>query len=450
MKITTKVNLFITVSLLVSLLIVNAIVFFLFMKTTVNMEAHLVSKKANEMLKKYPISESLTLDKNLLNSYMSTHSFIRIVGPDSKVIDQVSNDKTLAKKISPTFSSEKDFELRPFHEHQNLVVHVPIYQNQKVVGTLEISERLSGLESRKDIILSIMGTVTAISVLISFLAGRWLSAIIMKPIVSMISTMEDIEQSGTLKRIRMETETKDEVYKMAATFNRMIGKLEENSNKQRQFISDASHELKTPLTIISSFITILRRHGTQDEKIAKEATEAIYVETNRMKNLTKTLLNLAESEDFEHIEMQPVDLVSLCTTLVNQFRQVYDRPIILHKNSHSILIKGDELKLKQVIIIFLDNAIKYSTDVIEIFLESDQHKGIIRIKDYGIGIPEEEQPHVFERFYRVDKARKRDSGGSGLGLAIAKNIVSLHKGEINIQSKEHVGTEIKVIFSLRN
>ncbi|MGR6337739.1 ATP-binding protein [Priestia megaterium] len=450
MKITTKVNLFITVSLLLSLLIVNAIVFFLFMKTTVNMEAHLVSKNANAMLKKYPISESLTLDKNLLNSYMSTHSFIRIVGPDSKVIDQVSNDKTLAKKISPTFSSEKDFELRPFQEHQNLVVHVPIYQNQKVVGTLEISERLSGLESRKDIILSIMGTVTAISVLISFLAGRWLSAIIMKPIVSMISTMEDIEQSGTLKIISMETETKDEVYKMAATFNRMIGKLEENSNKQRQFISDASHELKTPLTIISSFITILRRHGTQDEKIAKEATEAIYLETNRMKNLTKTLLSLAELEDFENIEMQPLDLVSLCTTLVNQFRQVYDRPIILHKNSESVFIEGDELKLKQVIIIFLDNAIKYSTDVIEVFLENNQHKGIIRIKDYGIGIPEEDQPHVFERFYRVDKARKRDSGGSGLGLAIAKNIVSLHKGEINIQSKEHVGTEIKVVFSLKN
>lgn len=114
MKITTKVNLFITVSLLLSLLIVNAIVFFLFMKTTVNMEAHLVSKNANAMLKKYPISESLTLDKNLLNSYMSTHSFIRIVGPDSKVIDQVSNDKTLAKKISPTFSSEKTLNLDLF------------------------------------------------------------------------------------------------------------------------------------------------------------------------------------------------------------------------------------------------------------------------------------------------------------------------------------------------
>ncbi|MEH6841479.1 MULTISPECIES: sensor histidine kinase [Priestia] len=108
------------------------------------------------------------------------------------------------------------------------------------------------------------------------------------------------------------------------------------------------------------------------------------------------------------------------------------------------------MKLKQVIIIFLDNAIKYSTDVIEVFLESNQHMGILRIKDYGIGIPQEEQSHVFERFYRVDKARKRDSGGSGLGLAIAKNIVNLHKGEIEIESKEHIGTEIKVTFPLTN
>ncbi|RBN41149.1 two-component sensor histidine kinase, partial [Priestia megaterium] len=158
----------------------------------------------------------------------------------------------------------------------------------------------------------------------------------------------------------------------------------------------------------------------------------------------------AELEGSEPVDIKSVDLVSLSTALVTQFMQVYDRPIILHENSHSIFIKGDELKLKQVLIIFLDNAIKYSTDVIEVFLESDQHKGILRIKDYGIGIPEEEQSHVFERFYRVDKARKRDSGGSGLGLAIAKNIVNLHKGEIDIQSKEHAGTEIKVTFPLTN
>lgn len=200
------------------------------------MEAHLVFKNANEMLKKHHISESLTLDKNLLNSYMPSHSFIRIVGPNSTTINQVTNDKVLVQKIPPTFSTEKNFELRSFQEHQNLVVHVPIRQNQKVIGTLEISERLPGLESRKDIILSIMRTVTVISVLLSFLAGRWLSTIIMKPIVSMISTMEDIEQSGTLKKISIQTETKDEVYKMAATFNRMISKLKENSDKQRLFI----------------------------------------------------------------------------------------------------------------------------------------------------------------------------------------------------------------------
>lgn len=114
MKITTKVNLFITVSLLVSLFIVNTIVFFLFMKTTVNMEAHLVFKNANEMLKKYHISESLTLDKNLLNSYMPSHSFIRIVGPNSTTINQVTNDKVLVQKIPLLFQQKRTLNLDLF------------------------------------------------------------------------------------------------------------------------------------------------------------------------------------------------------------------------------------------------------------------------------------------------------------------------------------------------
>ena len=108
------------------------------------------------------------------------------------------------------------------------------------------------------------------------------------------------------------------------------------------------------------------------------------------------------------------------------------------------------MKLKQVIIIFLDNAIKYSDDKIDFFVESHENKAILRIKDYGIGIPKDELQNIFERFYRVDKARSRKTGGTGLGLPIAKNIVRLHNGEINIQSKENEGTEIIVTFTLLN
>lgn len=449
MKITSKINLLITAWLFFILLIVNSLVFFLFMKTTVSMEEAVVSKKAHEILAKQKFTESFTLDEELFHSYMTSHSFIRIVGPDSKIIIQVSNDKML-NRIKPKFTKKEESELKSFSEHQNLVVRVPIHSHQKVIGTLEIGELLSGLEGRKDMLLSIMAAVTGISVIISLLAGRWLTNIIMNPISTMISTMEDIEQSGVPKKILIQNETKDELHKMASTFNRMIGKLQENIDKQKQFISDASHELKTPITVISSFANLLRRRGIKDEEIAKEAIETIHSEAHRMQDLTQTLLSLAESEHLKDIKMKPVDLVALCNTTILQLQKVYKREFILNEDKQPIFIKGNELKIKQVIIIFLDNALKYSTEKIEIKIESDQSNAILRIKDNGIGIKEEELENIFERFYRVDKARSRGtSGGTGLGLSIAKNIVKLHNGAIKIYSKENVGTEIEIIFPLR-
>jgi signal transduction histidine kinase len=108
----------------------------------------------------------------------------------------------------------------------------------------------------------------------------------------------------------------------------------------------------------------------------------------------------------------------------------------------------DELKIKQVIIILLDNAIKYSSDKIEIFLEKNEEYAVIRVSDYGIGIPKEEIKHIFERFYRVDKARSRETGGTGLGLAIAKNIMKQHKGEIKIRSEEGKGTDVDLLLPI--
>lgn len=107
-------------------------------------------------------------------------------------------------------------------------------------------------------------------------------------------------------------------------------------------------------------------------------------------------------------------------------------------------MEGDELKLKQVLIILLDNAIKYSAEKIDVYLETDSQFVTISIRDYGIGIPESEISQIFERFYRVDKARSRETGGTGLGLSIAKNIIALHHGDIQIASKEGVGTEVTV------
>ena len=144
---------------------------------------------------------------------------------------------------------------------------MPIQSNGHVVGTLEIGEKLVGLETGKDLLLSILAFCTILGAVLSLLGGRWLSNLIMKPISNMINTMEDIEKSGIPKKIIIQHETKDELQKLAVTFNRMIGRLEANLEKQRQFISDASHELKTPLTVIKSYADLLLRRGIKNEEI---------------------------------------------------------------------------------------------------------------------------------------------------------------------------------------
>ncbi|WP_042461952.1 sensor histidine kinase [Neobacillus dielmonensis] len=453
MRITLKINLLTTAWMLLILILINIIVFILFMKTTVNMEEDAAYQKAKDIIANLHDNAAPDQIQRELTNNLTVHSYIRIVQPDGKTLYEVTNEKGLSKKIKGKFVSTQEAERRALvlekKEKQVLIVRVPVKDVPDLKGSLEIGEELEGLETRKDILLWILGISTLLAVILSLLSGRWLSNIIMRPISNMINTMEDIEKSGVPKKITIHNETKDELQTLANTFNRMIDRLEENFEKQAQFVSDASHELKTPLTVIKSYANLLRRHGLDDKEMVEEAIQAIHSEATRIQKMTETFLEVASLEKDIELEMNVVNLVSLCQSILKQLKQVYKREMILHFEQSPILITADELKMKQVIIILLDNAMKYSNDKIEVFLEKNDQNAIIRVKDYGIGIPQEELENIFERFYRVDKARSRETGGSGLGLHIAQRIIKLHKGEINIQSKEGSGTEVELLLPAR-
>jgi signal transduction histidine kinase len=374
--------------------------------------------------------------------------------PKNEVLHEVTNDLKLSKKMKGKYTITKQTQTRLISaesgEEQVLVVRVPINNGNQIKGSLEIGERLIGLETRKEILRGILVFCTILAALLSLLGGRWLANMIMRPISNMIKTMEEIEKSGIPKTIAIQNKTKDELQTMGRTFNRMINRLQENLEKQKQFVSDASHELKTPLTVIKSYANLLRRQGFQNKEIAEEAIQAIHLEATRIQKMTETFLELATLEKESVLEIHEVNLVSLCQSILKQLKDVYKREIKLHYNEYPIVINADELKIKQIFIILLDNAMKYSNDKIEVFLEKNEQYAIIRIKDYGIGIPQEELETIFERFYRVDKARSRETGGSGLGLPIAKSILKLHKGEIKIKSNEGFGTEVELFLPIYN
>jgi two-component system sensor histidine kinase ArlS len=453
MKITTKINLLTTAWMLIVLIIINAVVLFLFMKTTVNMEKDTMEQKAADIIQDLNQNETPEKINEQLKDYLSNYSYIRIIYPGNKIIYQASNDKALTKKVKGKYSTVNVTERKLFilnnGEKQVLIIRVPIKEGNQVTGTVEIGERLLGLEGRKDTLLWILGVCTIIATILSLLGGIWLSNVIMRPISSMIKTMEDIEQSGVPQKIHLQNKTKDELQTLARTFNRMMGRLEENMEKQTQFLSDASHELKTPLTVIKSYANLLRRHGVGNTEMADEAIQAIHSEASRIQKMTETFLDLAALGKDSVLELHQVNLVSLCQSTLKQLKAVYKREITLHFSQSPIYIMADELKMKQVMIILLDNAIKYSSDKIEVFLEKNEANVFIHVKDYGIGIPSDEIDNIFERFYRVDKARSRETGGSGLGLHIAKSIIKLHQGDIKINSKEGIGTEVELVLPVK-
>ena len=449
MKITTKINLLTTAWMLCILILINFVVFLLFMKTTVNMEEDMLFQKAGDIVKDYNTIQSFTSMKGELEDYLTEHSYIRIMDQKNKLIYEVTNDKLLSKKMkgqSTLIKQTKTHLISTEHgEEEVLIVRVPFNNGNK---TLEIGERLRGLEARKEMLRAILIICTVLAALLSLLGGRWLANMIMRPIANMIKTMEEIEKSGVPKTITVQNKTKDELQTLARTFNRMINRLLINMERQKQFVSDASHELKTPLTVIKSYANLLRRHGIENNEMAEEALKAIHSEATRIQKMTETFLELATLEKENVLEINEVNLVNLCKDILKQLKDVYKREITLHYQGIPIIIRADELKIKQVIIILLDNAIKYSNDRIEVFLKKDQHHAIIDIKDYGIGIPKEEIDNIFERFYRVDKARSRETGGSGLGLHIAKSIIKLHKGDIKIISKEGSGTNVELLLPI--
>jgi signal transduction histidine kinase len=424
------------------------------MKITVNMEEDSQFQKAGDIVKDISSIHSPNAIKEKLKDNLTIHSYIRVMQQNNKVVVEAANDPLLTSKIKGKYSEEKQAQTHVIQgkdgEEEVLVIRVPITQGNQINGSMEIGELLIGLETRKEILRAILGLCTVLAAFLSLLGGRWLANLIMKPIFNMIRTMEEIEKSGVPKTITIQNKTKDELQIMARTFNRMIHRLQENMEKQQQFVSDASHELKTPLTVIMSYANFLRRHGLENKEMADEAIQAIHSEATRIQKMTETFLDLANLEKKVVLEITEVNLVSLCQSIFKQLKDAYRREIMLHYKGSPIIIRADEIKIKQVIIILLDNAMKYSNDKIDVFLEKNEQYAIIRVKDYGIGIPEEEINNIFERFYRVDKARSRETGGTGLGLYIAKSIMKLHKGEIKIKSKEGEGTETELFFPVKS
>ena len=289
-------------------------------------------------------------------------------------------------------------------------------------------------------------------ILLAGLGGLFLAERALKPVQQITKTAQNIEGSDLSQRIDVKTD--DELGRLAATLNEMIGRLEESFNRQRQFTADASHELRTPLAIMQAEATLaLSKERTSDDY--RKSLETISQESDYMSSVISKLLFLARSDaGKEQLNFEGVELKELITGLsANIEALAQDKGIKFAVDAkEELTVNGDKVKLRQLFINILENAVRYTPadGRISVSLVKQESNAVVSISDTGIGIPPEHLPHIFERFYRVDKARTRADGGVGLGLAIAKIIAESHKGTIAVTSEVGKGTTFTISLPLEN
>jgi signal transduction histidine kinase len=244
------------------------------------------------------------------------------------------------------------------------------------------------------------------------------------------------------------------VRKLVDTINTMIGRLENDVRKQSFFITDASHEMRTPIAVIKGYADLMDRWGKNNPKVVQESIDAIKAETERINSLIVSLLALARGDNIHDIKVK--EIVSLNETAGDAIKEMSlikkGANILLVENSQEKIL-GSYAMILQLLRLFLDNAIKYSnneTEPIHIIISGDDNNSYLSIKDFGIGINDEDLPYIFERFYRADKSRSSKIPGFGLGLAMAEMITRAHKASVTVYSEPDEGTEFIVSFMKYN
>lgn len=441
MKLKNKLFFSTTFLYILIITIVSFTIYFTFSKLTYDRELERVELSSQNVVKliqgtnqNFPVQELLTVS-------VPTDGMIRIVSETSIVSMIISGEKAHLMDYPHNYQSGKKLEVIQIGDEKFGFVQLPLIWHDGEVVYFQMIESFQSVQNNLKLLSIVLIFVAIIAIVPVLVSGKVITDLIIRPIHSLIQTMNEIRTSNQFKHIPLKKESQDELYTMTKTFNDMINLLKDNYERQEAFVSNASHELRTPLTVIESYSSLLKRRGLENRKVVEEAVEAIHSEAQRMKSLTEQLLLLARRDKDWVINVEKVSLNKLLFEIKTNIERAYNRTVNF-ETDEEIEIKTDEKKLHQLLYIFIDNARKYSEEHIDIKLFKQNKEAVIIIRDYGIGIPDDAVEHIFDRFYRVDEARTSDIGGTGLGLSLAKDIADAIDVHIEVQSKVNVGTTI--------
>ncbi|MGI8554578.1 MAG: sensor histidine kinase [Dehalococcoidia bacterium] len=339
-----------------------------------------------------------------------------------------------------------------------LVIVLPIQVRGRVIGVAELATSLRSVDATLARMRLFLLSGRLLGMLLALIAGPLLVRRLLRPLTRMASTAQEIA-AGDLSLRVPPRETADELGKLTAAFNRMLDEINvamearrHSEELTRQFVGDASHELRTPLAVLQGYADILLRGAVEDASERDRVLSRMQAELSRMSRLVTDLLTLTRLGNRQETQREAVDLSLLAQEVCLEVAQWAPEYRLHFAGEQSLTVNGNSDQLHRVILNLLQNAVRHTEAGGEISIRVSRLQGraCLQVIDSGEGIAAEHLPHVFERFYRVDQARSRQTGSTGLGLAIVRGIVEQHGGTVAVESTPEHGATFTIDLSLRS
>jgi heavy metal sensor kinase len=379
--------------------------------------------------------------------------FVRITRGDGSVMylsDEPESKRFDPSRVPPLKAQADRESLREEHltaDSELMIFAMPFTSKDNGRYVIEVGASNQEIEAVLHGLLLAIAIGLPVAVSMAIAGGYLLMRRALRPVDEITQSAGRITSRNLGERLPV-AETGDEIERLSVGLNRMIARLDESFQHVNRFSADASHELRTPLTILRGELEA----AAQQEQITPELRETLgsaLEETERLSGIVESLMAIARLDAGEaRVELVHFDLAELTNSATEQMRLLAeDKNVgLLCEAEQTVRVEGDRARLKQVIVNLVDNAIKYthSGGLVGVKVFTSNGHAVIEVNDNGAGIPPEALPHIFERFYRVDKARSRQMGGAGLGLSITKAIVTAHGGQVRVESVEGKGSRFLI------
>lgn len=402
--------------------------------------------------------------KNVRDEFLTHRFFIQVLGiketNEGREIQRIIPSGVLAGSVYPPAGKDiihtmndtpeyLDVRFKSLSVHPIRVILFPVVKEGVTTYIIQVGTSLRKAYQALDSLVIILLIAAPFMLVLSSLVGYLILTRAFKPVESVVRAARQITAEDLSHRIDLKGK-EDEIGELVKTFNRMIDRLQLSVERIKEFSSDVSHELKTPLTIMRGEMDVTMRRE-RDKGEYKDAFRSVYEEVKKLETIIDNLLFLSQADIRQsRAAFEKTPLYEVLINEVEKMRKLADRKNVrfIIKEMAALYVKSDASLLERLIMNLIDNAIKYTPDGGEIKISLRENKGfaLMEIEDNGVGIPAASLPHVFDRFYRVDKSRSNRSRGAGLGLSIAKQVAILHDAEIRVKSKVNKGTRVTVRF----